>query len=68
MTYLKIQGSAAWLSRLLCDCSSRKTSTANGAQLGELKKKRNDKLASPDDELPPDKKIKGEQVLIPLRI
>ena len=63
MKYLKVQGSASWLSRLLCDCSSRKTSIANGTKLAELKKKRNDKVAPPDDEHPPEKKIKGEQVV-----
>jgi len=61
--YLKVQGSAVWLSRLVCHCSSKSASIANGTKLAELKKKRNDKLAPADDEAPPEKKIKGEQVV-----
>ena len=52
-----------WLSRLVCHCSSKSASIANGTKLTELKKKRNDKLAPADDEAPPEKKIKGEQVV-----
>ena len=37
--YLKVQGSAGWLSRLVCNCSSRSTSIANGTKLGELKRR-----------------------------
>ena len=63
MKYVKVQGSAVWLSRLVCHCSNKSASIANGTKLAELKKKRNDKLAPADDEAPPEKKIKGEQVV-----
>ena len=61
--YLKVQGSAGWLSRLVCNCSSRSTSIANGTKLGELKKKRNQKLEPSDDQPVAEKKMKGEQVV-----
>lgn len=61
--FLKIQGSAGWLSRLVCKCSSRSTAIANGSKLAELKKKRNEKLAPSDGQASTEKKIKGEQVV-----
>ena len=61
--FLKIQGSAGWLSRLVCNCSSRSTGIANGTKLAELKKKRNEKLAPCDGQASTEKKIKGEQVV-----
>lgn len=61
--YLKIQGSAQWLSRLICNCSNRSTSIANGPKLAELKKKRNENLGQGGDQPSTEKKIKGEQVV-----
>ena len=63
--YLKIQGSAPWLSRLLCKCSNRETSLDNGPKLSDLKKKRNEQLQpkSSDGNNVAEKKMKAPQVV-----
>lgn len=63
--FLKIQGSAPWLSRLVCNCSSRKSALANGNKISELKKMRNGKLlaAKGDGSNITDRKAKAEQLV-----